>query len=183
MNLRRSKKEDFLAAFQKLYDCVKACIYANGAYFEWKKKLCLLHVSSIFKKIHPKTFGPHCVGTYLVSTGITNGWSTRLGMPLLCHCFLHFLPTASTLACLLPFFWPSQLQYPKLPLIWVAGHYKPLTRVTPLPSSLARTSLISCTVISRVVLGVTQSPILMVNIKDKKMWSCQCLWVSRSVYS
>jgi hypothetical protein len=38
-----------LAAFQKLYDLAKAFIYiyANGAYFKWKK-LCLPNVSSIF---------------------------------------------------------------------------------------------------------------------------------------
>jgi hypothetical protein len=41
--------------------------------------------------------------TYLVATGTTIGWSTRLGMPLLCQCFWHFLPMANTLACLLPF--------------------------------------------------------------------------------
>jgi hypothetical protein len=28
------QKEEFLAAFQKLYNRTKACIYANGAYFE-----------------------------------------------------------------------------------------------------------------------------------------------------
>jgi histone-lysine N-methyltransferase SETMAR len=28
------QKEEFSAAFQKLYDRAKACIYANGAYFE-----------------------------------------------------------------------------------------------------------------------------------------------------
>jgi len=27
--------------------------------------MCLPHVSSIFKKISPKTFGPHCVYTYI----------------------------------------------------------------------------------------------------------------------
>ena len=37
------QKEEFSAAFQKLYDRAKACIYANGAYFEFKKR----HVSSI----------------------------------------------------------------------------------------------------------------------------------------
>jgi hypothetical protein len=36
-------------------------MYANGAYFELKKVTCLPHVSSIFKKISPKTFGTHCV--------------------------------------------------------------------------------------------------------------------------
>ena len=32
------QKEEFSAASQKLYDRSKACIYANGAYFELKKK-------------------------------------------------------------------------------------------------------------------------------------------------
>jgi hypothetical protein len=32
--LTKVQKEEFLAAFQKLYDRVKACIYASGAYFE-----------------------------------------------------------------------------------------------------------------------------------------------------
>jgi hypothetical protein len=32
--LKKVEKEEFLAAFQKLYNHAKACIYANGAYFE-----------------------------------------------------------------------------------------------------------------------------------------------------
>jgi hypothetical protein len=32
--LKKFQKEEFLAAFQKLYNCAKACISANGAYFE-----------------------------------------------------------------------------------------------------------------------------------------------------
>ena len=32
--LKKVQKEGILAAFQKLYDRAKACIYANGAYFE-----------------------------------------------------------------------------------------------------------------------------------------------------
>ena len=32
------QKEEYLAAFRKLYDCPKAWKYANGAYFELKKK-------------------------------------------------------------------------------------------------------------------------------------------------
>jgi hypothetical protein len=32
--LQKVQKEEFSAALQKLYDRVKACIYANGAYFE-----------------------------------------------------------------------------------------------------------------------------------------------------
>jgi histone-lysine N-methyltransferase SETMAR len=62
--LKEVQKEEFSAAFQKLYNRAKACIYsyANGVYFELKKKgMCHLHVSSIFKKITPKTFGPNCV--------------------------------------------------------------------------------------------------------------------------
>ena len=31
---RKVQKEEFSAAFQKLYDRAKACIYASGAYFE-----------------------------------------------------------------------------------------------------------------------------------------------------
>jgi len=48
--LKNVQKEEFSAAFQKLYNCAKACIYANGAYVELRKGMCLLHVSSIFKK-------------------------------------------------------------------------------------------------------------------------------------
>ena len=44
--LKKAQKEKFSAAFQKLYNHTKACIYANGAYFELKKK----HVPWIFKK-------------------------------------------------------------------------------------------------------------------------------------
>jgi len=32
--LQKVQKEQFSAAFQKLYDRAKACIHANGAYFE-----------------------------------------------------------------------------------------------------------------------------------------------------
>ena len=32
--LKRVQKEEFSAAFPKLYGSAKACIYANGAYFE-----------------------------------------------------------------------------------------------------------------------------------------------------
>ena len=51
--LKKVQKEEFSAAFQKLYDRAKACIYANGACFELKKGMCL-HVSSLFNKISPK---------------------------------------------------------------------------------------------------------------------------------
>jgi len=32
--LKKVQKEEFPTVFQKLYDRAKACIYANGAYFE-----------------------------------------------------------------------------------------------------------------------------------------------------
>jgi hypothetical protein len=32
--LKQVQKEEFTEAFQKLYNCTEACIYANGAYFE-----------------------------------------------------------------------------------------------------------------------------------------------------
>jgi hypothetical protein len=54
--LNKVQKEEFLAAFQKLYDHAKESIYASGAYFELKKGMCLPHVSLTFKKISPKTF-------------------------------------------------------------------------------------------------------------------------------
>jgi len=36
--LRKVQKEEFSAAFQRLYDRAKAYMYASGAYFEFKKK-------------------------------------------------------------------------------------------------------------------------------------------------
>jgi len=56
--LKKVQKEEFSAHFQKLYDRAKACIYANGAYFELKKKKVFVFD---LKKISPKTFGSHCV--------------------------------------------------------------------------------------------------------------------------
>jgi len=32
--LKKFQKEEFSATFRKLYDFAKACIYANGGYFE-----------------------------------------------------------------------------------------------------------------------------------------------------
>jgi hypothetical protein len=48
--LKKVQKEEFSAAFQKVYDSAKGCMNANGAYFELKKKkvMCLPRVSSIF---------------------------------------------------------------------------------------------------------------------------------------
>jgi hypothetical protein len=39
--LKNVQKEEFPAAFQKLYDHAKAYIYSSGAYFELKKVMCL----------------------------------------------------------------------------------------------------------------------------------------------
>ena len=36
--LQKVQKEEFSAAFQKLYNHAKACIYANGAYLNIKKR-------------------------------------------------------------------------------------------------------------------------------------------------
>jgi uncharacterized Fe-S cluster protein YjdI len=50
--LKKVQKEEFSAAFQKLYDHVKACIYANGAYFELKKVMWLqLLKKSVLKRL------------------------------------------------------------------------------------------------------------------------------------
>ena len=34
---KKVQKDEFSAAFEKQYDYTKACIYANGAYCEFKK--------------------------------------------------------------------------------------------------------------------------------------------------
>jgi hypothetical protein len=47
--LNKVPKEEFSAAFQKLYYCAKTCMFANGAYFELKK-LCVLLMSPQLKK-------------------------------------------------------------------------------------------------------------------------------------
>jgi histone-lysine N-methyltransferase SETMAR len=46
--LKKVQKEEFSAAFRRLYDRAKACIYAYGAYFELKK-MCLSHLSDLKK--------------------------------------------------------------------------------------------------------------------------------------
>jgi hypothetical protein len=58
--LKKVQNGEFSAAFQKVYDRAKACIYANRAYFEFKK-VWVFFMRLRFKKISPKTFGPHCV--------------------------------------------------------------------------------------------------------------------------
>jgi len=41
--LKKVQKEEFLTDFQKLFNHAKACIYANGAYFE-QKMVCVFLV-------------------------------------------------------------------------------------------------------------------------------------------
>jgi len=45
-DLNNVQKEEFSAAFQKLHDRAKAYIYAGGAYFELRKKVCIGHKHS-----------------------------------------------------------------------------------------------------------------------------------------
>ena len=45
--LKKFQKEEFSAIFQKLKDHAKSCMYADGAYFEFKKGICLPRLSSI----------------------------------------------------------------------------------------------------------------------------------------
>ena len=47
--LKKVQKEEFSVVFQKLYDRTKACIYTNGAYFEYKRYVSSLRIL-IFKK-------------------------------------------------------------------------------------------------------------------------------------
>jgi len=47
--LKKVQKDEFSVAFQKLFDHAKACIYANGAYFEFKK-VCVSLTYLRFKK-------------------------------------------------------------------------------------------------------------------------------------
>jgi hypothetical protein len=44
--LKKVHKEEFSAAFKKMYDRVKACIYSSGAYFALKKVNCHPHAST-----------------------------------------------------------------------------------------------------------------------------------------
>ena len=55
--LQKVQKEEFSAAFQKLYNCKSLYICQWSLFLILKKK----KLSSIFKKITPKTFGLHCV--------------------------------------------------------------------------------------------------------------------------
>ena len=60
VELKKVQKEEFSAAYQKLYDRAKACMYDNGAYFELKQYVSSSCVFDL-KEISRTTFGPHCV--------------------------------------------------------------------------------------------------------------------------
>jgi hypothetical protein len=61
--LKKVQKEEFSAAFQKMYDCAKPVYMPMERIFN-KKKLCVFLMRlRFFKKISTKTFGPHCVRT------------------------------------------------------------------------------------------------------------------------
>jgi len=63
--LKEVQKGEFSAAFQKLYDRAKACIYANGAICELKRHVSSSCVFEFKKKNSPKIFGPPLdVGRY-----------------------------------------------------------------------------------------------------------------------
>jgi len=57
--LKKFQNEEFSAASQKLYDRAKACIYANGAYFEYKKAcvflMCLRFLKESLLKLFDRT--------------------------------------------------------------------------------------------------------------------------------
>jgi hypothetical protein len=82
--LKKFQREEFSAAFQKLYDHAKACIYMPTKLILNKKS----YVSSIFKKISPKTFEPHSVYytmLHVVGT-VADGKSKQL-----VHCYVAVL--------------------------------------------------------------------------------------------
>ena len=53
--LKKAQKGEFLAAFRKLYDRAKACVYANGAYLDTKSYVSSSCVFDLKKKISPET--------------------------------------------------------------------------------------------------------------------------------
>jgi len=53
--LKKVQKEEFLAAFQKLYNHTKACMYASGAYFDLKIGMCLQFLKKSVLKLLNRT--------------------------------------------------------------------------------------------------------------------------------
>jgi len=48
--IKKVQREELSAAFQKMYDRAKACIYVNWAYFELTKKVRVFFMCLRFKK-------------------------------------------------------------------------------------------------------------------------------------
>ena len=67
---RRSKKRNFRQLFRNCTTAQKP-LYTPMEFILIKKGMCLPHVSSIFKKISPKTFGPQCVVRYKILKRLT----------------------------------------------------------------------------------------------------------------
>ena len=63
--LKKIQKEEFSAAFQKLYDRTKACIYADGAYFDFKNVhvflMCLRFLIKSALKLLDRTVYSLCI--------------------------------------------------------------------------------------------------------------------------
>ena len=59
--LKRSKKRNFRQLFRNCTTAQKSVYMQTELILNKKKGIYLPHGSSIFKKISPKTFGPHCV--------------------------------------------------------------------------------------------------------------------------
>jgi hypothetical protein len=90
--IKEGPKRGIFGSFSETVEHPKACIYTNGAYFQFKKKVYLSHVSSILKKKNPETFGLLCIYTDVVR---------ELYLPV--HTFSCWLPN---------FYWPTS-QYRK----------------------------------------------------------------------
>jgi histone-lysine N-methyltransferase SETMAR len=60
--LKKVQKEEFSAAFQKMYDQQKPVHMPMALILNKNRGMCFTHVFNL-KKISPKTFGPHCVCT------------------------------------------------------------------------------------------------------------------------
>jgi len=59
--LKKVQEEDFRQLFKNCTTAQKRVYMPMELILNLKKSMGFLQVSSIFKKISPKTFGPHCV--------------------------------------------------------------------------------------------------------------------------
>jgi hypothetical protein len=83
---RRSKKRNFRQLFRNFTTAQKHVYMPMELIFEEKKVVCLSHVSSIFKKISHKTFGPNCVFLIQKKIKIYGYWIRLLNyIRFICH--------------------------------------------------------------------------------------------------